>query len=237
MDAVAWYSIGGFVGNIVAGVLAGLIVVGVGYFAIDRKLRLKERADRAKELETHRRENREAVLSAVHTELEHDAAQLATALAEVPKADRRLVYPLFETTMWQTVSAPDVFATVNATTIESLIFAYNRMVTANEWNAVLVDFSTGATSILAALSAASSLDKPLVEDAYSRFLVYRDTVMRAQLIDRLQELKPHLDAAIDAVEAELGRPRELPAARRIYGREKPIAFSPGFYNVDEPSQD
>jgi len=119
-------------GNLTAAVAGGLIILVIGYLVIDRKLRLQERADRFEEVEKHRRENREAVLTAVLTELEHNAAQLTTALAEVPKTDQRLVYPLFETTLWQTVLAPEIFTSLNASTIERLTFTYNRLETANE---------------------------------------------------------------------------------------------------------
>jgi len=98
-----------------------------------------------------------------------------------------------------------------------------------------MDFSTGATSILVTMSAAATLGDPLVKDTYRRFLDYRET-MRDALLDRLGELRPKLDGAIDAVEAELRVTCREPAGERHYVHDKPIVFSPGFHERREPDQ-
>jgi hypothetical protein len=209
---VAWYSFGGFLGN----VIAGLVVLGIGSLLVERTLHLRDRADRAKEAEEQRRQNREAVLSVVHAELESNAAQLTTALEELPNSDQRILYPLFDVTLWPVVSSAEIFTTLKRTTAEALMRAYNRMKTANDQNALLIDYSQGPTSILVTTTVASSINTDeLVAETYGKFLDYRNTI-RAALIDRLHELKPRLDESIDAVEAELGLQFEQTAGQRVY---------------------
>jgi hypothetical protein len=132
---VAWYSFGGFLGNVVA----GLIVLGIGYFVVERSLHLRERVERAEEAETQRRVNRRAVLTVVLAEFESNAAKLTTALEELPNEDQRLIYPLFDISMWPLGSSPEIFTTLESKTAEALTHAYNRMATSNEANATLLD--------------------------------------------------------------------------------------------------
>ncbi len=216
---MAWYSFGGFLGNVVAGV----VVLWIGYLWIEKKLHLRERATRAEEAEAHRRQTREAVLRSVHGELESNAAKITSALGELEKQDQRILYPLFDLTMWPIVSSAGIFTTLQQSTANALIPTYNRMATANEQNAVLLDFTQGPTSIIVTSTVASSIDNELVADTYGKFLAYRDLV-RVGVIERLKELKPNLDLAIDAVESELGIQAEHPAGQRVYEPDVPARF-------------
>ena len=231
----SFFSFGGFLGGLTASVLAGLIVLGLGYWFVERRLRLAERADRAAEVEKERRHraeeaeeqrrvNREAVLSVVHAELESNAVQLTTALEHLPHEDQRVLFPLFDASAWALVTDGTIFTTLDRETALALMRAYNRMSSANEQNAFLSDMHQGPTSITVTMAAASSMDEPLVEETYNKFLGYRDYV-RVALIERLQELKPHLDAAIDAVEAELGITVEKKAAERTYTPDVPPKYA------------
>jgi hypothetical protein len=48
--------------------------------------------------------------------------------------------------------------------------------------------------------------------------------VREGVIERLNDLKPHLDLAIDAVEKEVGIVAQLPAAQRVYQPDTPVGF-------------
>jgi hypothetical protein len=231
----SFFSFGGFLGTLTASVLAGIIVLLLGYWFVERKLRLTERADRAaegeeerqhraEEAKEQRRINREAVLSIVHAELESNAGQLTTALENLPHEDQRLLYPLFDVSTWPLATAAPIFTTLERETAKALIRSYNRMTTANEQNAFLNDMHQGRTSITVTMAAASSMDNALVEETYEKYLSYRAYV-RTALLERLQELKPHLDAAIDAVEAELGMTFEHKAAERTYRPDVPPKYA------------
>jgi hypothetical protein len=215
--------LGGFLGTLTASVLAGLIVLWLGYLFVERKLRLTDRAHRAADAQEQRRVNREAVLSIVHAELESNADQL-TNLEQLPHEDQRLLYPLFDVSMWPLVTDAPIFTALDRETAEALMRSYNRMNTANEQNAFLNDMHQGRTSITVTMAAAGSMDKELVEETYEKYLGYRDYI-RTALIERLQELKPHLDAAIDAVEAELGMTFKHRAAERTYRPDAPPKYA------------
>jgi hypothetical protein len=75
------------------------------------------------------------------------------------------------------------------------------------------------------MTAAPSFDDELVKDTLRTFHEYRGYV-RTLITYRLKDLKPHMDAAIDAVEAELGLQSEHKAAQRTYEPETPPE-SPG----------
>ena len=132
--------IGGFVSNVAESVVAGLIILGLGFVWVENELRLRERADRDTEADAERGRVREGVLTRVHSELESNAVSLTSALRELPKEDR-LLYPLFDVSMWPVVSSSGVFASLRPETTEALLHAYNRMGTIGEQNAFLLDMS------------------------------------------------------------------------------------------------
>ena len=74
------------------------------------------------------------------------------------------------------------------------------------------------------MAAAQSLDEGPVMELYDKFLAYK-AYTRTSLIERINELKPHLDHAIDAVEAERGREVEQKAGQRTYVPEQPPRFA------------
>jgi hypothetical protein len=217
----------GFWAGLFAGLLANLVAGGVlvylGYRFIDQRFHLAEREERAREAAETRRQNLESVLGAVHGELISNAAQVTTALRTMPDAAQGILYPLFDVAMWPLVTSPAIFTTLREQTITALTHAYNRMTTANEQNAYLADLNHGPTAVLVNVTTAGTPTTPLVQEAYDKFLDLRDYVRRG-VIERIQELKGHLDTAIDAVELELARPGEAPAAQRIFEPEMPPGF-------------
>jgi len=211
----------GFLSNFLADLAAGALLLSVGYVVFDRTLHLRERAERREEAAEQRQRTREAILGAVHAELESNAAQLQTALTELPRGN--LLYPGFEVTGWPLISQLAAFTTLKRETIERLAAAYNRMSTANEQRLAYKDLYHGPTSILATAAAAPALDNPKVKDAYEMFQ-NRVTQERDALIDRLTEFKDRLDEAIDAVENELNITGQVSAAKRQYVPDLPAAF-------------
>jgi hypothetical protein len=212
----SFFSFGGFLGNVTASVLAGGIVLWLGYLFIQRRLRLKDNADRRAEDDQQRTTNRQAVLSIVHRELESNAAARTIAVQNLAHEDQRIVYPLFDLKAWPLVTAGPIFTTLARETAVALISIYNRLATANELHALLIDLHQGQTSITVAIAAAQSIDtNQRVKEVYDQFLDHR-RYLRSGLIERLEELKQHLDTAIDAIEGELGRRPEKTAAERHY---------------------
>jgi hypothetical protein len=200
--------------------IAGLIVLAVAYWFVETKLSLRERAERAHENEEQRHRTREAVLRTVHEELESNAAQLTNAFTVLPKKDELLLFPLFDVSLWPIVSSTGVFANLSPETATALVHAYNRMTTANEQNAALLDLTQGRTAMLFAMGAASAQDKQTAGELYAAFKTQR-VRRRDELLDRLQDLKEHLDTAIDAVELELRLDLPNRAADRHYVSEPP----------------
>jgi len=219
----------GFLAGFLADVVAGAALLYLGYKLIDQKFHLKERERQAREAAETKERNLKSVLGAVHGELLSNAGQLNTALTEMPKPSEPILYPLFDVAMWPLVSSPVILTTLREETISALTHAYNRMATANEQNASLSDLNHGPTAVLVNVTAAGTLDDPLVQTAYDKFLDLRAFV-RTGVLDRLRELKGHLDSAIDAVELELDHPGEVPAAQRIFEAETP----PGFIGEEQP---
>lgn len=100
----------GLLGGFAADVAAGALVLYLGYRFVEKKLRLEERGERTRDAEAQRKQNLAAVLQSVHGELESNAAQLTTALKELPTGG--ILYPLFDVTMWPLASAPVIFTTL-----------------------------------------------------------------------------------------------------------------------------
>jgi hypothetical protein len=145
-----------------------------------------------------------------------------------------ILYPLFDLPMWQLTTQPEIFTTLESKTVTALTYAYNRMATANEQNAFLSDLNHGRTAILASATAAAALDDERVMDQYKLFQNFRDSTVRTGVIERLNDLKPFLDEAIDAVEKQLGMTPEQPAKNRIYGAEQPAGYIGDVHTLPPP---
>jgi hypothetical protein len=204
----------GFVG----GLAASLIALYVAYRFVDSRLHLRQRRESEAQQEAARREMRQAVLSAVHRELEANAATVQVLLTELPKGG--IPYPGFDLTGWPLVSQASVFTALQTETISALTHVYNRMTSANDQLSFVADLNHGPTGILVNTVLAEGLDKdlPLAHKAYELFVNHREGT-REMLIERVAELKRYADDAIDAVEAELGIRGVGPAAMRHYVRE------------------
>jgi len=186
--------LGGFLSNVAAAAVAGLIVLAVAYWFVETKLSLRERAERAHENEEQRHRTREAVLRTVHEELESNAAQLTNAFTVLParlqpngdgeRTERR-----------PTRSDPG-----------------------SHGDALRDGSRVGP-------------DKQTAGELYAAFKTQRAR-RRDELLDRLQDLKEHLNAAIDAVEPELG----LDLPNRAGDPSLRVGASAGVLAVPTPSR-
>jgi hypothetical protein len=161
-------------------------------------------------------------LEAILAELHSNAAYVQTWLKEIPAGGTPT--PGFDVTGWDLASQVAVMTTLKKETIEAA-HAYNRMRSANDKLSELADLEYGPTAIITTHLRATTTE-PLAEVA-DRNLGELRTRVRAMLIDRTEDLKGHLDTAIDCVEAELGIEAEKPSAERIYEpvelrRERPL---------------
>lgn len=203
----------GFVGNL----LAGLLLLVLAYWFVDNKLHLRQRANARADEEQARARIRESVLTAVLEELKSNAARLREFIAVLEKT--HIPTPGFDTTGWELISQIAAFAAMRLETIQALTHSYNRMRSANEHLAFVTDLNNGQTAIMVNATLAPHLREgeaeSLPQSAFDKFYDLRE-YSRTELIDRLGDLKGWIDKAIDAVEAELGTPGEVPAAQRNY---------------------
>jgi hypothetical protein len=191
----------GLVAELIAGTIAGIVVLYAAYRFVEPRLGLLEQHRKREEEERQRIALRGAVLKALHRELESSAALLQRMMKYLPK--EQYPYPGFDLTGWPLVTQIAAFTALQEETIMALTHTYNRMRAANDQLAFASDLNHGATAILVNHVAATASDAPLVQTAFDKFYDHRESV-RLGLIERLKELKPHLDKCIDQVEAELG---------------------------------
>jgi hypothetical protein len=195
-------------------VAAGAVLLGLGYLFVERRLNLREARDRRSQAEEANENMRIAVLRSVHSELESSASHLQICLVALKRGD--LPSPGFDVTGWPLVTQVAAFITLSADTITALTHAYNRMTSANAHLERLADFDRGPTATLALLTAAPHVDSsPKTALAFEEFVRWGKE-LREGLIARLDNLKAHLDQAIDAVEAELRVTPGIPASNRLY---------------------
>ena len=82
-----------FVVNVLGGVIAGAVVLGIGYWLVDRRFRLKDRLDARADRERDEAQRRTVTLEALYDEICSNAGCLQSNLALLPKGG--IVYPLF----------------------------------------------------------------------------------------------------------------------------------------------
>ena len=194
--------------NVLGGVVAGLIVIGLGYKFIDSRVRLKERVEEQRRNREGNDRRRDTVLRAVLAELETNAAALKLQLKVIGED---IIFPLFSVRALSIALGTDVYVALSPETARALTLLVDRLETTGEMHAMLWDMSHGATAILAAVTPRTGdVD---AEASYQRFGRYRGT-RRMALASRLRDAGPYLYSAIDAVELELGIVGKPPAAQR-----------------------
>jgi hypothetical protein len=164
------------------------------------------------------------VLKAVLGELCSNAAQWETVTPVLAKAEG-VPFPLFDIGYWDVLAQAAIFTTLKEETVAALTHAYNRMGSANDQCKALADLSHGSTGLLAHAMFAGRMDDPQVAEIHDQYIEFRDDT-RLKLLDRLANLMPHLESAIDAVERELGIDAIPAAQRRFVGLDSPAGGFP-----------
>jgi hypothetical protein len=189
-----------------------------GYWLVDRKLHLKDRADRAADEAEKQNAVRNAVLRVAHGELEFVAARIETYKRALE--EDKVPYPVFDTNGWTLLSQAHVLVAVRPDSSEALVNAYNRIRSANGQLEMFSNMTVGPMAVgihtdVAVARRGDGTLPPAVDDIAHRYEGHRLDV-RSGLIDRLADLREHMDKAIDAVEAELGLARNAPSSMRSY---------------------
>lgn len=143
----------------------------------------------------------------LYEELRSNAAALQQASRSLAAAE--LPYPLFDTTTVDVAFQSGLFESLPPETANALLHVRNRIETANDLHAMVFDFGQGPTAVLAAISAYPMTD-PEIKADYDHSLEHRDA-LTGRLLERVQDLAPHLYKAIDVIEATLiSRRQHLP---------------------------
>jgi hypothetical protein len=207
----------------IATVAGGGLLLWIGYLLIDRRLHLVERADRAAEEERRIKALRDASLHVAHGELQSIAANIKL-FSDAIRTDN-VPYPAFDDNGWVLLSQVHALATVRPATAEALMNTYNRVRSANGQISEFADLTTGPTAAIVNSALASAGDRegklPPLASTISDAFATRRSDLRKGLVARLADLRKHVDAAIDAVESELGIAAEVPSAQRNYLRSEP----------------
>jgi hypothetical protein len=201
---------------------AGVVVLAVGYLAINWLLGLRERAK-------NERRTREAVLQIVLNELLHNAGEYTTWREELPTMG--IPFPGFQLEGWNLVSQMDALLTLSEGAADLLVQAYNRMQSCNDQLAVLRDLNSGSSALRVALTVASSAaadgsNSPAMDAFIAEYQEHK-VELRDALLRRLDDLKPYLDQAIDSVRREIEIVEAVPAARTIFRHTNPPDFTGG----------
>jgi hypothetical protein len=197
--------------------VGGAILLVAAYFLVDRRLHFRDRADRRSEDDRHTAALRTATLRLVHGELQ-SAASLLETFAGAVRSDS-VPYPVLDTNGWTLLSQANVIVTLKPATAHAVTLAYNRIRSANAQLSDFADLTVGPTAAMvnAAIGASATGDKlpPLAQDAYDQYQARRRD-LRLGIPQRLGDLRSHLDAAIDAIEDELGASGIVPSSQRDY---------------------
>jgi hypothetical protein len=159
----------------------------------------------------------------IYAELLHDAGLLTTFVEALPRME--IPSPGFELGGANLSSDAPALLTIRSETAEAFTHAYNRMRGANELRDQLLELVNGQSALIVRLADASAIQpdgtyRSGVGQAVEEFQVHQVTI-RDALLRRLADLKPFLDKAIDAVEAELRIDLPVKAAQREFRSATP----------------
>ena len=165
-----------FAPEFVAGLLSGGLILGVGYWRIDKRLQLKERADADQDRERDERRTRTAVLDLILNDLHQNAGQANVCLEVLPNDE--LPYPGFEEGGWDLVTQAPAFVTIRPETRDALHHVYNRVRSANTQLEFLRDLHNGGTSAIVHIQVATTMRDdgtfpPAVAEIFEQYETYR----------------------------------------------------------------
>lgn len=219
---------------LLATVLGGALVALGVYWFLDRRLRLSDRADQAKDAEVDRKAVRDAVLRLARGELEFVAAQVETFVGALE--DDSVPFPPFDTNGWSLISQAHVFTTLKPESSDKLISAYNRVRTFNDRLAQYADLVQGNTATVFHITAAAATDEDGKFPDEVKKIVDQYKSLKAMniagLVQRLRELEPRLHEAIDAINGELD-PNRPPSSSVRYVAPTPPMIVPRAEAVED----
>jgi hypothetical protein len=198
--------------NLVAGLLAGAVFVALAYFYLDKRVHLRERLEDDRRDREAQEARTEAILRAIHLELEGNASALAVARSI---EDDHLSFPLFDATALQLAVDPGTIAALKQRdTVALLLRVLARTQSAVELHRMMFSFQHGeaASTVAGIHGIQDETTRAHMAAAYTA----DKANMHASLRERVDELAPHLFEAIDALEAHLGIVSDTPAAQRDY---------------------
>lgn len=133
--------------------------------------------------------------------------------------------PGFELGGWALVSQAPALLTISPATSEKLVHAYNRMHGANDLREQLLDLVNGTSALSVHLAAAAAgLPDGTYPSGIAQVITEFEThkvSIRDGLLRRLEDMKPFLDDAIDAVESALGIVSPVKASGRLFRHTTP----------------
>jgi hypothetical protein len=211
-----------FAVNVAGGIVAGGVVLGLGYYVIDRRFHVQDRldarrqreldeADRREQADAYVAQRRAAALEALSDEIRTNAAGLQANHEALTK--RRVMYSLFSRSALDLAFQSSIYVTLPPAVARAMGAITDRMRTATEQHELVFDLTQGRTAFLAAPSVRPN--DPTSAEIYRAFQQQRE-VLRGALRQRREELAPHLYDAVDAIERELGRHEGVPASRRSF---------------------
>jgi hypothetical protein len=177
----------------VADLIGGALVALLAYALIERRLRLRE--DRARRAELTR-----AILAAVEDELHRNAGVADALIEHLPNGS--LPYSRFGTESWPLVAQIPALTALDGRTVKALLATYILTREANEQHSLLLDLTYGATGAVAFLVASTSTESGA--SSFRRFDERRDD-LRARLLRRVEDLRPHLQETARLVADQLER--------------------------------
>jgi hypothetical protein len=189
--------------NLWSNLLAGLVVVALAYFFVELRLHLRQRREDQEQERAHEWETIQTVLRAVQEELTHNTRQAELVVSHAQEEE--LPYPAFETNGWHLIAQSPVFMALHEATLRRLLRVYNRLRSANEYYDKTYDFLFGSTAVLAVVGIESMSDET-ARTSHQRAFTEKRATMLKELSERVRELQPYLDDAVNFVSQELAGP-------------------------------
>jgi hypothetical protein len=190
------FSGGRFLEELASGVAAGLVVAYLVYRFIESKLHLRQRDETAT-----------TILQAIDRDLDWNQEQLDAFSEHL--TPETMPYPGVSIDGWTHLNQAAVITAIRPETVAALLPAYARLRTIQDLYELLWDMRQGRTRAL----AQAVLVSQGTDEAEEGIALYRNhgELLRGQLLDRIEELKPWLDDARKKTKDELASRGKPPA--------------------------
>jgi hypothetical protein len=180
-----------FWSNLLASLLIALLV----FVVIEWRYRLRQERKGREEMSRD-------VLTTIWDELIYNQNQAWSMLTHYRSGG--FPFPMFETGGWTLLSQAQVFTVVEPQTMEALVKVYNRFRSANELYTTVTDLNFGSAAAINFM-AIESMPEEQRQKPRDQFNEHRHLAAE-RLAERVRELQPSLETALERVRAELGGP-------------------------------